>query len=120
MAILNMTDTQDADVQLVGRTRKGNVAAIEGLSFESSDVAVVTVTQDATDKTKAVVSAVAPGTATVTGKADADPSDGVVELIGVLSVVIGAGQASVVELTPGVPREQPAGSPGTAGAVIAR
>lgn len=121
MAVLNLTDTQDCDVQVQGRTRKGSIAQLQNVTFAGSDDAVATVTQDAADKSKAVISAVTAGIMQVTATGDADLSDGVVDLIGVLDVVVGAGQATVVELVPGTPREQPAGSPGTAtGAVISR
>lgn len=119
MAILNLTDTQDCPIQVQGRSKKGNVAQLQSVTFAGSDDAVATVVQDPADKTKANVSAVTAGIMQVTCVADADLGDGVVEIIGVLDVVVGAGQAVVVELVPGTPVEQPAGSPGTSsGAVI--
>jgi hypothetical protein len=121
MAVVNLTDTQDVDVQVVGKTRKGSPAPLQNITFAGSDDAVATVTQDATDPSKAVISAVTAGIMQVTAKADADLSDGVVDVIGLLDVVVGAGQATVVEMVAGTPREQPAGSPGTStGATIRR
>jgi hypothetical protein len=118
MAQLILTDTQDCPLSVVARDRKGAVAQLQGMTWESSDPTVFTVVQDAADPTKALASAVSPGTGVVTFTGDADLSDGVVNIIGTLDVVVGAGQASVVEITAGTPVEQPAGSPGTQGAVI--
>jgi|SRR6185503_8600736 len=119
MAQLLLTDTQDCPLSVTGRSKKGAVAQLQTVTWESSDAGVATVTQDPADKSKALVSAVTAGTAMVTVKADADPGDGVVEIIGTLDVIVGAGLATVVEISAGTPVEQPAGSPGTStGAVI--
>lgn len=118
MAQLILTDTQDCPLSLTARDRKGASAALQTVTWESSDPAVLTVTVDASDMTKALASAVTAGTVVVTVTADADVTDGVVNIVGTLDVVIGAGQATVVEITAGAPVEQPAGSPGTSGAVI--
>lgn len=116
--MLVLTDTQDCPVAATAKDRKGAAAMVQNPQWESSDPAVLTVTPDASDGTKALVSAVQPGTALVTFKADADLTDGVIDIIGTLDVVVGPGQATVVEVSAGTPVEQPAGSPGTAGAVI--
>ena len=118
MAQLVLTDTQDCPLSVTGRSRKGAVAQLQTVTWESSNPSVATVTVDPADQSKATISAVTAGTMLVTVKADADPSDGVVEIIGTLDVVVGAGLATVVEIAAGSPVEQPAGSPGTSGTVI--
>jgi hypothetical protein len=116
--MLQLTDTQEADLQVVGKTRKGNPASFENTKWSGSDEAVAAVVPDPADHSKALVRAVAPGTMLVTATVDADLTDGVVDVIGVLEVVVGAGTATVVEIVAGAPREEPAGSPGTSGEVI--
>lgn len=122
---LVLTDTQDCPLSVTARDRKGASAPVSGQVWSTSDPAVVTVTPDATDPSKAVASAVAPGTAVITFTADADPSDQVVNIIGTLDVVVGAGQATVVEIAAGTPVEQTPASPGataagaTSGQVVA-
>jgi hypothetical protein len=113
-----LTDTQNIPFSAVAKNLKGNVAAVENVTWASSDPGVLTVTQDASDPLKALGSAVIPGIVVVSVKADADLTDGVVELIGTADVVVGAGQATVFEITAGTPVEQPAGSPGSSGSVI--
>jgi len=122
---LVLTDTQDCPLTVTAKDRKGAAAPVSGQVWSTSDPNVVTVTLDATDPSKAVASAVAPGTAVITFTADADPSDQVVNIIGTLDVVVGAGQATVVEIAAGTPTEQTAASAGatapaaTSGQVIA-
>lgn len=118
MAQLVLTDTQDCSLSVVAKSRKGSVTQLQNITWESSDPAVLTVTQDTTDPSKALASAVTAGIVVISMKADADLSDGVVDIIGTLDVVIGAGQATVVEIAAGTPVEQSAGSPGTSGEVI--
>lgn len=115
---LSITDTQNVPLQVTA-TRKGQPVALQSVSWTSSDPNIMTVTQDAADPLKALLSAVTAGVAVATFKADKDPSDGVVEVIRTLDVVVGAGLADVGEISAGAPVEQPAGSPGTAGQVIA-
>ena len=105
---LVLTDTQDCGLAVTAKDRKGAAAIVQNPTWESSDPAVVTVTADPNDGTKATVSAQAPGTALITFKADADLTDGVLDVIGTADVVVGAGQASVIEISAGIPTEQPA------------
>jgi hypothetical protein len=120
MAQLILTDTQDCPLSIVGKDAKGAVVPLQSVTWESSDAAVLTVTVDGTDPMKANASAVTAGTALITCTADADPGDGVVNIVGTLDVVVGPGQATVVEISAGTPVAQPAGSPGTTGAVITK
>ncbi len=115
---LVLTDTQDCPLSVAARSRKGSVSQLQNIAWASSDPAVLSVTPDPTDPSKALASAVTAGIAVISLKADADLTDGVVEIIGTLDVVIGPGQAVVVEIAAGAPVEQPAGSPGSSGEVI--
>ncbi len=91
MAQLVLTDSQDCPLSITAKDRKGAPAQLQGMTWESSDPTVLTVTQDAADPTKALASAVVPGTVVVTFTGDADLSDGVVNIIGTLDVVFGEG-----------------------------
>lgn len=113
----SITDTQQFSMS-VPVTHKGQPATLQGVSWISSDPAVLTVTPDPSDPLKATAVAVAPGVVVITFKGDKDPSDGVLEEIRTADVVVGAGLASVGEIVIGDVVEQPAGSPGTSGAVI--
>lgn len=105
MATLNLTATQNCDLSVVVTDKKGNPAPVEDASWGSDNNLLTIVVGD--DPLKASVSAVGPlGTALVSFTADADLGDGVVPLAGTLEVVVGAGQASVVEIQPGTPVEQ--------------
>lgn len=113
----SITDTQQFTMS-VPVTRKGQPATLQGVSWTSSDPAVLTVTPDPADNLKATAKAVTPGVVVITFKGDKDPGDGVVEEIRTADVVVGAGLATVGEILIGEVTEQPAGSPGTTGAVI--
>jgi len=107
MAQLILTDSQDCVLTVTAKSRKDNDAMLQNPTWESSDSTVLTVTQDASDPLKAVASAVDAGTVVVTFRADADLSDGVVEIIGTMDVVVGPGMASVISIAAGTPTEQP-------------
>ena len=108
MAQLILTDTQDCVLSVTARDRKGAAAMVQNPTWKSSDNAVITVTPDPADGTKATVSAQTAGTALITFTADADLTDGVLEIIGTLDVVVGPGMATVIEISAGAPTEQPA------------
>lgn len=115
---LSITDTQNVPLQVTS-TRKGQPVALQNVSWVSSDANIVTVTQDGADPQKALLSAVTAGIAVVSFKGDKDLSDGVIDVIRTLDVVVGAGTvADVGEIVAGTPVEQPAGSPGTSGVTI--
>jgi len=114
---VSITDTQQFTMT-VPVTRKGQPATLQTVTWASSDEAVITVTVDPADNLTAIAKGVSPGIFVISFKGDKDPSDGVVEEIRTLDGVVGAGLATVGEIVAGTPTEQPAGSPGTTGAVI--
>ena len=107
MAQLVLTETQDCQLSVTARSRKGSLAPLQNPMWETSDAAVLTVVADPGDGTKATVSAQVAGTALITFTADADMGEGVVPIVGTLDVVISAGMATVVEISAGTPVEQP-------------
>lgn len=105
-----LTATQNCEVAVTVKDRKGNAATVQDPSFASSDTAVLTVGPSATDPSNplaAQISAVGPtGPALLTFTGDADLGEGVKPIIGTADVVVNAGEASVVEITAGTPTEQ--------------
>lgn len=103
-----MSASQQVEVTLEAKDKKGNPAKVDGIPEWSTDNSDVLALTPAADGKSCVVAAAGPlGVGSVTLKADADMGAGVVELIGTLEVTITAGQATVVTLTPGEPTEQP-------------
>ncbi len=104
----SMTGSQQVDCKVEFKDKKGNPAKVDGVpawSVDNSDILSVT---PAADGLSAVVAAMGPlGTANVQVNADADLGAGIVEIIGLLECTITAGQATVVNITPGTPSEQP-------------
>jgi len=117
MAVKSITDTQQFSMR-VPVSHKGVPATLQNVSWTSSDPTVLTVEANASDPLIAVAKAIKPGVVVITFKGDKDPGDGVVEEIRTGDVVVGAGLATVGEIEFGEVTEQPAGSPGTEGAVI--
>ncbi len=105
--MLQLTNTQQCQLSIAGVDKKGNPAGLEGIIYSSSDPSVAAVTQDAADPSKALVVAVAAGTAQINVRADADLGDGVTELTGVLDVTVVPGQAVSFVINTGTPEEQP-------------
>jgi hypothetical protein len=104
---LILTDTQDCVLTVTAKDKKLAPASTQNPVWASSDPSILTVTPDSSDPNKAVISAQVPGTAMITYTADADLTDGVFDVIGTLDVVVGAGQAVVIEIAAGTPTEQP-------------
>lgn len=103
---LQLTSTQKASLSLAAYDAKGNPAAVEGVGWNVSDPAILTVTPG-DDPATATVFAVGPvGVAQVQVKADADIGDGTRELTGTLDVEVVAGEAAVITVTAGAPDEQ--------------
>lgn len=104
----DLAATQQVPVSVAFTDKKGNPAPVDGVPTWSTDNSEVLALTPAADGLSCVVAAVGPlGSATVTLQADADLGEGVVSIVGSLSVNVTAGSATVVALTPGVPEEQP-------------
>jgi hypothetical protein len=109
MAVLTLTATQDCQVEVRVRDKKGNPAQVQNPVWSSSEPGTATVTVDAANPLKAVVSAVGPvdEASLIQFDADADLGDGVKPIIATLDLVVTSGEATVVEITAGTPTEQP-------------
>ena len=107
MSMLNMTDSQQAIVKLAIKDAKGKPAKVDGVPLWAvADSSVATVVP-AADGLSANIVAGDGGNTQVTVTADADLGSGVSPIIGLLDVVVEGGPATVVELQPGTPTEQP-------------
>lgn len=101
---LIMTTVQECPLQVVFKDSQGNVAPVENIVWSSSDENIITVTADASDPTKAVVSSTGTtGTGQVNVQADARVGSGTNEITGLLDVEILAAEATVVEISAGTP-----------------
>jgi hypothetical protein len=107
MAILTLTATQEADVEAKITDARGNPAQVQNPQWVSTEPQIVEVV-DTPDPLKVVLKAVGPTdeASQVQFTADADLGSGVLPIIGLLDVVVTAGQAMIVEVTAGTPREQ--------------
>lgn len=103
---LIMTAVQECKLTVSFKDAKGNPATVESGSWSSSDSGIVTVHPATDDVTQCIVAAVGPaGTAQVNVKADAKMGPETKEIIGVLDVEIVAAEATVVEISAGVPQD---------------
>lgn len=107
ITMLTMTDTQMADVSLVIKDKNGNPATVDGVPvWTTSNVNVAeAIVTDPTGMLGSVQGR-GSGVCQITVTADADLGSGVKPIIGFLDVTI-LGQATVIELIPGVPTEMP-------------
>lgn len=105
--MLQLTNTQQCALSVSGVDKKGNPARLDAVQFTSSDPSVATVEADPGDASKALVKAVAAGTAQVNVSADADLGDGVSTLTGALDITVVAGQAVGFVINTGTVEEQP-------------
>jgi hypothetical protein len=104
---LIMTVTQECLLTVAFKDAKGNPAKVESGEWSSSNPDIIKVFPDTADLTKCIVAPVGPtGTGQVNVKADARFGPEVKEVIGVLDVEIVGGEATVVEISAGVPQEQ--------------
>jgi hypothetical protein len=103
---MQLTDSQKVDIAVAGADKKGFPAAVETITFTSSDATVAAVTPDPADPSKASVVAGNPGTAQIAVTADALIGDGENILTGTLDIVVVAGSAATLSVTAGVPTEQ--------------
>jgi len=106
-SMLQLTNTQQCPIEVSGVDKKGNPAELDSVVFTSSDPSVATVEADPADQDKALIKAVATGTAQINVTADADLGDGVSELTGTLDVTVVAGQAVGFAINTGTVEEQP-------------
>jgi len=107
-----MTDSQQVDVTIAPKDKRGNPAALDGVPEWSTDNSDVLALSPSADGMTCTISAVGPLTAPgspalVTVKGDADVGAGVVPIIGTLEVEITGGAATTIAITPGTPAEQP-------------
>jgi hypothetical protein len=106
MALI-LTATQQCPLQVTFKDAQGNPAAVESGEWSATDPAILTVTPDAADLTKALVKATGVvGTGQVNVRADARFGPETKEIIGVLDVEVVGAEATVVEISAGTPEEQ--------------
>lgn len=107
---LVLTEEEQVVLKITPKTKKGNVAKVDGLpvwSSSSPDVLVVQPLPDDVTGFTAVAKAVGPvGVAQVQVKVDADLGEGVRELTALLDVQVVAAEAVSLEVVPGVPEVQ--------------
>lgn len=103
---LQITSTQEFDVAVDLRDKRGNPAPCDNPVLSSSDESVLVIVpgEDPYHATARAVGGV--GAAMVKFQGDADLGDGVVPILATLDVVVVAGQAVVATVAAGAPREQ--------------
>jgi hypothetical protein len=99
----NLTNEQVFDLQALFTTALNNPAPVTDITWAISDAAVATLTVDAADPSKVLVSAVAPGTAVITVEAK-DASDTSKTVDGAYNVVVEQAGAVLVVFVASVPR----------------
>ncbi len=104
---VKLTDSQKATLSIQPKDKKGADAALDGAPvWASSDETIATVEADE-GGLSATLTAVRPGSCTVTATADADITpDGVASINGSLTVNVTAGQAVQIDITAGAPVDQ--------------
>jgi len=103
-----LSDSQQVDLSVAFKDKKGNVAAVENIQFATSDASILTVDQDTADPSKAVVKAVGPlGSGQVSVTADSLVGEGEAQIVGTLDIQVVAGQAVTAEVSTGTATEQP-------------
>jgi hypothetical protein len=89
------------NVQVTYVDAKGNPATVDSVAWASSNVAILAVTEDTTDSTKAsVVPVGAVGQAQITATADVDLGAGVKNLITTMDIAVVAGEAVAGTIAP--------------------
>lgn len=105
---MQLTDSQQVTLSVAFTDKRGQPAPIDGLpswGVDNSDVLAIT---PAADGMSALVAAVGPlGSGMVSVTADSAPGDPVVTFAGTLQIDVTAGPATVANITPGTPEEQP-------------
>jgi hypothetical protein len=107
-AMYNLPVDHTVRMQVVYQDAEGNPAAVDSVSWASSDEAVATVAEDATDATIITVTPVGPiGQVQVTATADVDLGAGVKNLLTTADITMVAGEAvsgTIAPLGPPVPK----------------
>ena len=104
----SMTATQQVDLTIAPKDKKGKPAALDGVPVWATDnTDVLALTPSADGLTCTIVAVGMVGTANVQVTGDADLGSGVAPLIGTLAVTVTPGQAVTIDITPGTPSEQP-------------
>ncbi len=115
--MFQLGSSQQTRVSVQFRDRRGNEARIDGIPEWMTDNSDVLALEPAEDGRSCLVKAVGPlGVGRLTLSADGDVGTGTRPIIGTVEIEVTAGDATVVQLVPGVPEEQPeegtGGSPG--------
>jgi hypothetical protein len=106
LTMIILLATQEVDLAIQPKDKKGNPAQIDGVPvWSSSNVDVVALTP-AADGLSCVAKAGLIGTAQVSVTADADLGAGVKPITGLLDVNVAAGEAYSMGVITGTPREQ--------------
>lgn len=112
MEVLQLTDSQEATVEVTGAIdKKGNPASLDGpVAFSSSDETKVTVTVDPSNPNKATLTAVGPltdsgSTVVVSIDGDGKLGDGVATIHDEIAISIVAGDAVGFAVNLGTPTE---------------
>lgn len=106
----SMTDSQQCEVTIAPVSKKGNPAPLDGIPVWSTENTNVLALTPSGDGLSCVIAAVGPLTSTpvrVTVTGDADMGSGVTPIVGFVDVEITGGQAVSINVTPGIPTEQP-------------
>jgi hypothetical protein len=106
---VTITATQQVSLEAEILDSRGNPAEVHDARWETPEPETLTVTVDPDDPLKCIVAAAGPvdTAALVTFTADADLGEGVEPLIGTLDFIVTSGRATVVQLSAGMPTEQP-------------
>lgn len=99
---LLLNDEQKVTLTIDPRTAAGNPASVESINWSNSNEAVVSLVVSE-DKKTAVVSSVGLGVAQISVVVDADLSENVSELTGILDIEVVASQAVSLGIVAGVP-----------------
>lgn len=108
MAAVTMTATQEFECTISPVDKKGNPATLDGVPEWLTDNPAVLALTPAADGLSCKVTAVGMiGVANVQVTGDADMGAGSTPIIGTIDCEVTAGQAIMINITPGAPSEQP-------------
>lgn len=102
--MLILTDIQKVDLAVQPVDAAGNIALVDGtIIWESSDPAVLTIEASADGLSAVAFTTGKLGTAQIKCTADADLTEGVLPILGILDVEVIASAAVSVAITAGTP-----------------